>query len=187
VDMSRTDVGVRYSGLPPFRLIAGLLLMEKNPDAAEQLLPQREAEEMTGPFLVEATRSGRTLVCKGDSAKVPAVIAGIKEQSDNAGFNGYVSDRLVDEAATPQADPRPSLRGNLTPAILLYGECNYIAWQGAVDYRKTFPGLKIFYIPKAGHYIQFEQPQLMSEVIRRFLLDQPDAIPPWTSDADPRL
>jgi pimeloyl-ACP methyl ester carboxylesterase len=187
VDMSRTDVGPRVTSLPPLRLLAGLLLMEKNPDAAEQLLPQREAEEMTGPFLMEVTRFGKTLVCKGDSAKIPALIAGIKDQPDNPGFNGYVSDLLLEEASTTQADPRAALRGNKTPAILLYGECNYLAWNGAVDYRKTYANLKIFYIPKAGHYIQFEQPELMKKVIRNFLLDQPDAIPPYTNDADPRL
>jgi pimeloyl-ACP methyl ester carboxylesterase len=187
VDMSRTDVGPRVTSLPPLRLLAGLLLMEKNPDAAEQLLPQREAEEMTGPFLMEVTRFGKTLVCKGDSAKIPALIAGIKDQPDNPGFNGYVSDLLLEEASTTQADPRAALRGNKTPAILLYGECNYLAWNGTVDYRKTYANLKIFYIPKAGHYIQFEQPELMKKVIRNFLLDQPDAIPTYTYDADPRL
>jgi pimeloyl-ACP methyl ester carboxylesterase len=98
-----------------------------------------------------------------------------------------VSDLLLEEASTTQADPRAALRGNQTPAILLYGECNYLAWNGAVDYRKTYANLKIFYIPKAGHYIQFEQPELMKKVIRNFLLDQPDAIPPYTNDADPRL
>jgi pimeloyl-ACP methyl ester carboxylesterase len=187
VDMSRTDVGPRVTSLPPLRLLAGLLLMEKNPDAAEQLLPQREAEELTGPFLMEVTRFGKTLVCRGDSAKIPALIAGIKNQPDNPGFNGYVSDLLLEEAATAQADPRAALRGNRTPAILLYGECNYLAWQGSLEYRKTFANLKIFYIPHAGHYIQFEQPELMNTVIRGFLLDQPDVIPPYTSAADPRL
>jgi pimeloyl-ACP methyl ester carboxylesterase len=92
----------------------------------------------------------------------------------------------LEEASTARADPRAALRGNRTPAILLYGECNYLAWQGSVDYRNTFANLKIFYIPKAGHYIQFEQPELMGKVIRNFLLDQADAIPPYTRDADPR-
>jgi hypothetical protein len=71
-------------------------------------------------------------------------------------------------------------------AILLFGECNYLAWNDSVEYRKTFAKLKIFYIPKAGHYIQFEQPELMNKVLRSFLLDQPDAFAPYTGDADPR-
>jgi pimeloyl-ACP methyl ester carboxylesterase len=173
-------------GLPPLRLLAGLLLMEKNPDAAEQLLPQREAQELTGPFLMEATRYGKTLVCKGDSAKIPALIAGISNQPDDPGFNGYVSEILLEEASTAQADPRAVLRGNRTPAILLFGECNYLAWSESVEYRKTFANLQIFYIPKSGHYIQFEQPELMHKVISSFLLDQAVAIPPYTDDADPR-
>jgi pimeloyl-ACP methyl ester carboxylesterase len=78
------------------------------------------------------------------------------------------------------------LRENRTPAILLYPECNYLSWAGALDYRKTLPNVKIFYVPKAGHYIQFEQPELLKRVILTFLLDQPAAIPPYTGDADPR-
>jgi hypothetical protein len=42
---------------------------------------------------------------------------------------------------------------------LLVGECSYISWKATVDYRKTFANLKIFYFPKAGHYLQFEQPE----------------------------
>jgi hypothetical protein len=48
------------------------------------------------------------------------------------------------------------------------------------------PNLKTYYIPHAGHYIQFEQPELMRRIMAAFLLDRPDVIPPYTSDADPR-
>jgi hypothetical protein len=61
------------------------------------------------------------------------------------------------------------------------------AWgllERAVDYRRTFRHLEIFYIPKAGHYVQLEQPELMHRVLRAFLLDQPDAIPSSTCDTD---
>ena len=92
----------------------------------------------------------------------------------------------MDQTLSAHGDPHTALRGNPTPAILLFGECDFIPWEVAVDYGRTFANLKIFYIPHAGHYIQFEQPELMSKVIRSFLLDQPDAIPPYTSDANPR-
>jgi pimeloyl-ACP methyl ester carboxylesterase len=122
-----------------------------------------EAEERMAPPMAHG---GDTLVCKGNSSKVPPVIAGV-------------------ETVDSQGDPHAALRGNKTAAILLVGECNYIPWEAALDYRRTFADLKIFYFPKAGHYIQFEQPELMIQVIRSFLLDQPDAIPPYSGDADP--
>jgi len=96
----------------------------------------------------------KTLVCKGDSAKIPALIAGIKNQPDDPGFSGY-------------AAPEPHCAA-IKPRLFCFGECNYLAWQRSVDYRKTFANLKIFYIPKSGHYIQFEQPELMNRVTERF-------------------
>jgi proline iminopeptidase len=164
------------------RLLAGLYLMEQNPDAAEHLLPQREAEERMAPPMAHG---GDTLVCKGDSAKVPSVISGVESQRDNPGLNPYVMERLVAQTGSPKAT-RMWLSRATTPAILLVGECNYIPWKVALDYRQTFADLRIFYFPKAGHYIQFEQPELMTQVIRSFLLDQTGPVEPYAHDADPR-
>ena len=181
-EYNRTDAGTQTQGFPPLRLIAGLYLLDRNLEAGEQTVPQREAEEMMGPM---EARAGSTVICKGDAAKLPAVIAGVKDQPDNPGLNPYVLQRLIDLTMDPQGDPHAALKANKTPAIVLVGECNYIPWRVALDYRQTFSNLKIFSFPKAGHYLQFEQPQLMTEVIRSFLLDQPYAIAPYTGDGDP--
>jgi pimeloyl-ACP methyl ester carboxylesterase len=92
---------------------------------------------------------------------------------------------LVGQTEAAEGDPHAALQGNKTGAILLVGECNYIPWEVALDYRRTFSNLKIFYFPNAGHYLQFEQPELMAKVIRNFLLDQPDAISPYVGNSDP--
>lgn len=55
-----------------------------------------------------------------------------------------------------------------------------------MDYRKTMPNLKIYYIPHAGHYAQIEQPDLIRRIMVAFLLDQPDVMPPVEGDEDPR-
>jgi len=91
------------------------------------------------------------------------------------------------DTASPAGDPHQALRKDHTPAILLFPECNYLGWSGVVDYRKTMPNLKTYYIPHAGHYIQFEQPDLMRRIMVAFLLDQPDVIAPVQDDGDPRL
>jgi hypothetical protein len=84
-------------------------------------------------------------------------------------------------------NPHEVLRKDPTPTILLCPECNYVPWDGAVDYRKTLPNLKIYYIPHAGHYAQMEHPDLTRRIMVAFLLDQPDVIAPVQGDEDPRL
>jgi pimeloyl-ACP methyl ester carboxylesterase len=180
-DFDRTDGGKQI--VPALRLLAALFLQVRNPDSAEHLVSQREAEELVAPAIVQMAG---TLVCKGDSGTLPSVFATFKNSRENPAFNPYVSQALVPQTENPEADPHPALRNIRTPAILLYGECNYLSWGGAVDYRNTLPNLKIYYIPRAGHYIQFEQPELLRRVILAFLLDQHDAVPPYTSDVDPR-
>jgi pimeloyl-ACP methyl ester carboxylesterase len=181
-DASRT-AGSLQGGLPNPRFLAAVLLLDRTPDAAQNLVGQREAEELAQSSLLQ---TAGTLVCKGDSGKPPALFDSLLTEHRNLGFNPYVLQQLATGASGREGDPHAALRANKTPAILLYPECNYLSWAGAVDYRRTLPHLKVYYIPHAGHYIQFEQPELLDHVIQAFLLDQPDAIPPYTSDADPR-
>lgn len=180
-DFSRTDVG--RQGLPGMRLLAALFLRDRNPEAAERLVPQLESEILVVPSFRQTLG---TVVCKGDFNKLPSDLIAALDGHENPGVNPYVLQELVPDTEQAEGDPHAALRENRTPAILLYPECNYLSWQGALDYRRTLPNLKVFYIPRAGHYIQFEQPELLKRVILAFLLDQPDALPPYTGDADPR-
>ena len=180
-DNSRTD-GI-LPGLPNLRLLAALLLRDRNPDAAENLLPQLESEILVVPSF---RKTLGTVVCSGDYKKLPQDLIAALDGHENPGVNPYVLQELVPDTEHAEGDPHTALRENRTPAILLYPECNYLSWKGALDYRATLPNLKIYYIPRAGHYIQFEQPELLKRVILTFLLDQPDALPVYTSDADPR-
>src|SRR5579859_2446578 len=180
-DFSRTDAGPQ--GLPGPRLLAALFLRDRNPEAAEKLVPQLESEILVVPSFRQTLG---TVVCKGDFNKLPKDLVGALDGHENPGVNPYVLQELIPDTENAEGDPHAALREDHTPTILLYPECNYLSWRGALDYRKTLPNLKIYYIPKAGHYIQFEQPELLRRVILNFLLDQHDAISPYTSDADPR-
>lgn len=180
-DFSRTDVG--HQGLPGLRLLAALFLRDRNPEAAEKLVPQLESEILVVPSFRQTLG---TVVCKGDFNKLPNDLIGVLDGHKNPGVNPYVLQELVPDTEHAEGDPHAALRENHTPAILLYPECNYLSWSGAVDYRRTLPNLKIYYISRAGHYIQFEQPEILRRVILNFLLDQPNALSPYTSDADPR-
>lgn len=181
-DFSRTAGGSQ--SLPAPRLLAALLLRDRNPDAAENLLPQKESEMLVVPSFRQSLGS---VVCAGDFGKLPADLIGGLSGKENPGVNPYVLQQLVPATENPALDPHDALRQNKTPAILLYPECNYLSWEGAVDYRKTLTNLKIYYIPRSGHYIQFEQAELLKRILSAFLLDKPDEIAPYTSDLDPRL
>jgi pimeloyl-ACP methyl ester carboxylesterase len=165
------------------RLLAALFLRDRNPEAAEKLVPQLESEILV---VTSFRQTLGTVVCKGNFNKLPIDLVGALDGRENPGVNPYVLQEVIPDTEHAEGDPHAALRGNRTPAILLYPECNYLSWSGAVDYRKTLPNVKIFYIPKAGHYIQFEQPESLRRVILNFLLDQPDVLTPYTSDADPR-
>lgn len=180
-DFSRTAGGT--PGLPALRLLAALFLRERNPEAAEKLVPQLEAEILVVPSFRQTLG---TVVCTGDYNKLSKEVIGAVDGHENPGINPYAMQELMSDTESAEGDPHAALLENHTPAILLYPECNYLSWNGAVDYRKTLPNLKIYYIPRAGHYIQFEQPELLKRVILTFLLDQPDAIPPYAGDVDPR-
>ena len=180
-DFSKTDA--RAFPALKLRFIAAMILTERNPDAAQNLVPQREAEGLDRQ-IIDWEIGG--LVCKGDSGRLPEDITDYQAAHDNPGMNPYVLQRISLDTLSPDGDPHEALRKDHTPAILLFPECNYIPWSGVVDYRKTLPNLKVYYIPHAGHYIQFEQPDLMRRIIAAFLLDQPDVITPVVSDEDPR-
>lgn len=180
-DYRRTDI--HEEPFPKLRLLAALLLVERNPDVAQNLVSQREAEGLLIPILYWQLHD---TVCKGDADRFPQDFTDLQAAHDNPGMNPYVMENLDAEPQTPEGDPHEALRKDQTPAILLYSQCDFIAWSGALDYRKTMPNLKIYYISHAGHYIQFEQAELMRRIMAAFLLDKPDVIPSYTSDADPR-
>ena len=180
-DYTRTDGG--SPGLLSPRLLAAVLLLNRNPDAAQNLLSQPEAEELFVPFIASTVR---TLVCKGDASKLPSFMKTIATSNVNPRLNPYALLSLDLSTEEPAGDPHAALRGNKTPAMILFGECDYLAWSGKLDYLKTLSNAKLYYVPKAGHYIQFEQPELMRRMVLAFLQDQPDVLLPYSGDADPR-
>lgn len=180
-DASRTDMSDKDLRSPSVRVMIALFLARRNLDAVQNLMSQREAEDAAAHVLASVWGS---TVCKGDSGKLPASLRAAAAEKINLHFNLEVLVAVNNERSP--SDPHPQLRGNSTPAILLYGECNSEEWIEVSDWRKTFSKLKVFYIPHAGHLIHFEQPELMRRIVVAFLLDQADAIPPYTSDDDPR-
>jgi pimeloyl-ACP methyl ester carboxylesterase len=150
-DYSRTGGGT--SGFPSLRLLAALSLLDRNPGASQALLPQPEAEELLVPLIAYAPPS---FVCKGDDSKLPGLMSTLTTLKVNPRINPYVLQSILLSVSKPGGDPHAALRGNRTPAMILFGECDLLPWSGALDYRRTSSNAKTYYVPRAGHFIQFE-------------------------------
>lgn len=161
--------------LPPPLEVRPLLasrLATYGSSASQRLIPQQEV----GAWMESALAPG-AFSCPGEAEEAPSV--------QGAGFNFYVYTRL-DELLRQADDPRPRLAENLTPALILYSECNYISWPVIQQYDETLLADTIVYFEDAGHFIYPERGEDMLAVIGAFLLEEPYPVRPYRGSSDPR-
>ena len=148
--------------LPPFRVLLALALIGHNPDAALWLATEQEVRDY-----FDNLPSNKTLnqnYCPGDEAKVPNI--------EIRGSNQYVN-RVTMASQATYPDPRPALKSNSTPALILRGECDFVPLDVAAEYEQTLPGATLVQIPGAGHATFGAQPELVLQLISAFLTDAP--------------
>jgi len=146
------------AALPPWRIPLTVVLIPRNPLIAEQFLSQRELEAY---FNSQPTVMNQNY-CKGAEDKVPVL--------DVRGANQYVN-RLTFASQETYPDPRPALRQNMTPALIMRGECEFLPAEVAIEYKQTLPNASFVSIPNAGHALYAAQPDLILNTIRAFLLN----------------
>jgi pimeloyl-ACP methyl ester carboxylesterase len=171
------DVAADQAGgpsLPPLRVLVTILLAPRNPLLARQIVSERDLESYFDT-LPAATLIGQNY-CRGDEDKVPDV--------EIRGANQYVN-RLTFASQESYPDPRPALRQNRTPALILRGECEFLPWEVAYEYRETLPNATLLSVPDAGHALYGAQPDLIAAAMRAFLLDRPLPLPPYTANTLP--
>ena len=100
--------------------------------------------------------------------------------------NLYVSWAMMRDMQGINDEPFGRLRSDTTPAIVLYGECDFVPWSAALDYRTTLKNAQLYYFRGAGHAINYEASHEMAGVIRDFLLDRRPGLPAYNSEQDPR-
>jgi hypothetical protein len=69
------------------RLTAALFLKERNPETAEQLVPQFDSEILVIPSFRQTLG---TLVCKGDYNKLQSDLISALDRHESPGANPYV-------------------------------------------------------------------------------------------------
>lgn len=76
-----------------------------------------------------------------------------------------LADRLPELEAFPQIDASYQ-----RPALFVYGaESDYVTPEAHASIRRYFPSAELHAIPKAGHWLHAQQPQLFAETIQQFL------------------
>ncbi|MGF1506096.1 MAG: alpha/beta fold hydrolase [Anaerolineae bacterium] len=152
-------------------LLAGRLAAYGS-DAAYSLV----TPEAAGAWMENALAPG-AFTCPGDAGQAPTI--------EGAGLNFYVHTRLQ-ELLRRAGDPHPRLAENLTPALILYSECNYIAWPVIQQVDEALLGDTIVHFEDAGHFIYPARGEDMLAVIGAFLLEEPYPVEPYRGSSDPR-
>ncbi len=156
------------------RFAAWYLLGRINPQAAHNLVSDREADAYFNTFLHLVSRG---TVC--DPAHAP------KQMQLGNGFYDNIFTTTDAQRRHGNVNPRRLLASNHTPTLILTGACNYVPWAVTWQYKTTLPNSTLLYFPHAGHVIYLDQPELYLASIRAFLLGTPFPLHPWTTARPP--
>ncbi|HEX6685162.1 MAG TPA: alpha/beta hydrolase [Candidatus Limnocylindrales bacterium] len=153
---------------------AQVLLATAGPRATHTLLPDSTMDGVYQAFVSELDmRPG-----------CPDPLTATATQAPPAGFGFWVN-AMTTRDAREIADPRPALRAVTTPMLVLRGECDYLAWAVAREYRDLLPNATLLPIDGAGHDIATDQPDRYRAAVTAFLLDEPLPIAPYLADGPP--
>jgi proline iminopeptidase len=139
-------------------VMAALFLVARNPVIARQIVsePAMEAFVDAMPASVKIENN----YCAGAEASIP--------RSAIVGSSTYVN-RMVFASQKSYPDPRPVLRGNSTPVLVLRGTCDFVPTAVAQEYVATFPQAQMVQIENAGHALYAAQPTQVYANIEHFL------------------
>lgn len=148
--------------LPSLRFIVAGALARMQPDVAEQFASQAEMSAIYDTFTTSPNVDYQTN-CKGFKPS----------GATRTGGSNYYANLLTLQSLKTAPDPRPTLKSNLTPVLILRGECDYIPLDATMRYKETLPNATFVPIPGAGHAVTSAQPELSLATIRAFLNDEP--------------
>ncbi len=138
------------------RLMAAIVLAEIDPVIAARFLPSREA----GSFFDKIANEHylKYAVCNVDNLATRA-----------EGF-GFWSNRMTGKSLSLRTDdPKPTLRNNRTPVLVLRGQCDYKSEAVARQYADVFPNASYANYVDGGHMLYWEKPNEFVEHILGFL------------------
>ena len=155
------------------RFLMAAVLAQAAPAAAERFAPPAEVNHYLDEQIPGFIRQS---FCARDAQRIPEV--------DIEGFAFYAN-TVTNDTIGELSDPRPALRQNQVPALVLRGECSYIPWPDTYAYTQVLPRSSLVYIKGAGHVLWASRPAETAAAIRAFLLDKPQPVAPYRGNTDP--
>ncbi|GAA3921732.1 alpha/beta fold hydrolase [Actinoplanes auranticolor] len=111
--------------------------------------------------------------------------AAVERPADaTAGYGLWVNIATA-ASASRAADPRPALRHNRTPVLVLRAQCDYLRWEVTREYRDTFPRATMLTVNGAGHSVLADKPAETGTAVAAFLTGEPLPAKPYTAAETP--
>ena len=120
----------------------------------KKIATDKEADEFATYLNYELNKS---TVC--DTSKI------LKEESGDGFYAGIMTLNSLNKVN----DPRPKIQSLTIPVLVMKGECDNQEWGFTNEYLQLFKNHELAIIPKSGHFISVEQPELYIKTIRQFL------------------
>jgi proline iminopeptidase len=172
---SRLDLARRlrtYAAVAAPRPLLAYALLQVNARDAHALFPDAEAD----------ARNDLTL----DLAEPSLHCAGTRYRHTGYRASGFYRLQYPQSAAAPPIpDIRPRLAGDPTPTLIIKGQCDYLSWRSAMEYRRLLPRSELWYLRGAGHNVYQDQPAAVLAAIRAFLTGEPPVGQPYPGAAPP--
>ncbi|MEM9385180.1 MAG: alpha/beta fold hydrolase [Pseudomonadota bacterium] len=138
------------------RLLAALALAEISPKAATRFASEWEL--------------GSLFDRVANAFYLPLAVCDLRGTEISSSGYGFWSNRMTGRSlGLPRQDPRPALRSNPTPVLILRGECDYKHEAVAQEYASVLPNAQFERFDDAGHMLYWERPQAYLQRVRRFL------------------
>ncbi len=138
------------------RLYAALVLADINPRAAVRFAGEHEL--------------GSLFDNVANAFYLPIAVCDMQGVDAESSGYGFWSNRMTSKTLQARTrDPKPSLRTNHTPVLVLRGECDYKAAAVAREYAEVFPNARLELIEATGHMLYWEEPDAYLQRVRRFL------------------
>ncbi|WP_329558549.1 alpha/beta fold hydrolase [Streptomyces uncialis] len=137
------------------RILAASLLLRVNPRAAHALVGDREADHWMRETALTGKDGGS---CPG-AAPAPA----------HHNPLGFYANQLTSTDFEEIPDPRPALRTAHVPALVLRGDCDYLAPEVAREYVTTLPDTRFVAVEGAGHALPRDRPARYRSLLLDFV------------------
>ncbi|PRY41255.1 proline iminopeptidase [Umezawaea tangerina] len=118
------------------------------------------------------------------SSGCPDAVAADRPAEATAGYSLWVNIATL-ASASKAADPRPALRHNQTPVLVLRAQCDYLRWEVTREYRDTFPRATMLTVDGAGHTALADKPAETGAAVVAFLTGEPLPAKPYTASEAP--